>query len=151
MVRYPVLATLPHLGTGSWLNHASLLFNSSSCSDLELVVINSALLPLFTRLTLDRLLVFDFRLGFWTAFDDFYFYCDSSGHRNCLLFRKRISDKRLDRRTVCISCRSIKCDLQHRCEECQEWTDVEMTDYLKHRKSIDSKSKERKKKTKTSH
>ena len=68
----------------------------------------------------------------------------ASGHRNCTSCRKRISDKRIDRHTICVSCRSVKCDLLHRCDECRDWSEAEMADYIKHRKSLEAKSKKSK-------
>ena len=35
----------------------------------------------------------------------------------------------------------MKCDLENRCKECKSWTNDEMEDYIKHRKSLESKSK----------
>ena len=68
----------------------------------------------------------------------------SSGHRNCIKCRKRIADIKVDRHTQCLSCRSVKCDFSVRCDECRDWSEAEMADYLKHRKVLLSKSKKAK-------
>ena len=65
----------------------------------------------------------------------------ATGHRICSTCKKRISDKRLDSHSICVGCRPVRCDLTNRCDECRSWTEAEMTDYLKHRKSLDSKRK----------
>ena len=52
-----------------------------------------------------------------------------------------MSGFKYDRHTICLTCRGRKCDLSFRCNECKDWTIQEMEDYVKHRKSLDSKSR----------
>ena len=68
---------------------------------------------------------------------------EAGSHRNCSVCKKRISNYKFDKHTVCISCRAIKCDLDHRCDECKDWKKEEMESYLKHRKSLETKSKKK--------
>ena len=74
---------------------------------------------------------------------------EAGSHRNCSVCKKRISQYKFDRHTVCISCRPIVCDLNHRCGECNDWSTDEMENYLKHRKSLDSKGKKKDSKAST--
>ena len=62
-------------------------------------------------------------------------------HRTCSTCKHRISNVKFDRHSVCITCRSVKCDMSNRCDECKNWTEDEMASYLKHRKSLDAKKK----------
>ena len=61
--------------------------------------------------------------------------------RSCQTCRKRMST--LDKHTICISCRDIQCDKNNRCPECKEWTELEIEDYLRNRKTLDAKSKKK--------
>ena len=64
-----------------------------------------------------------------------------SGHRSCSSCKRRISTVRLDAHTVCIKCRGFRCDHKTRCKECESWTRDQMDAYIKHRKSLDAKAK----------
>ena len=61
--------------------------------------------------------------------------------RSCSTCRRRMST--LDNHTICASCRETNCDRDHRCVECKEWTDDQIDEYVKNRKSLDSKSKKK--------
>ena len=50
-----------------------------------------------------------------------------------------------DKHTLCISCRGNECAIDNRFSECSAWTDDVMHKYVKHRKSLDSKSHKNKK------
>ena len=50
---------------------------------------------------------------------------------------------RHDKHTICGSCRDAKCDFSIRCSECRDWDDGQMSDFIKHRKRLDSKSKKK--------
>ena len=52
-----------------------------------------------------------------------------------------MSSTKFDRHSLCSRCRESKRDLDHRCAECVSWTKQEFDDYLKHRKSLESKSR----------
>ena len=64
---------------------------------------------------------------------------DAGSHRSCPACKKRMSTLRYDRHSLCFSCRVHKCDMNNRCEECSSWDDNTMSEYLKHRKSLDQK------------
>ena len=74
---------------------------------------------------------------------------ETGAHRSCSACRKRMSQQKYDRHSVCISCRSINCDLNQRCDECSSWTSEEMDLYLKHRKTLESKGKKKESKAPT--
>ena len=61
--------------------------------------------------------------------------------RSCNSCRRRMSI--LDNHTICTSCRDIQCDKENRCQECKDWTDEQIEEYVKTRKSLDSKSKKK--------
>ena len=54
-----------------------------------------------------------------------------------------MSTIRYDRHSICSGCRNVKCDLANRCSECVGWSNDQMEDYVKHRKSLESKSKKK--------
>ena len=64
--------------------------------------------------------------------------------RNCKTCRQRMSLQKFDAHTVCINCRDIVCDLANRCPECRDWSLEQFQLYLKHRKSLDTKSGKKK-------
>ena len=64
-----------------------------------------------------------------------------SAHRSCPSCRRRMSSSKFDKHSVCFWCRPIKCDVSNRCSECSSWSPSEIKDYVKHRRSLDSKSK----------
>ena len=49
------------------------------------------------------------------------------------------------RHSKCINCRGNECLLDNRCSECESWNVEIMSKYVKHRKSLDSKSKKARK------
>ena len=68
---------------------------------------------------------------------------EAGSHRSCSVCRRRISQLKFDRHKVCSNCRSIVCDINQRCDECKDWSTEDMESYLKHRKSLESKSKKK--------
>ena len=66
---------------------------------------------------------------------------EAGSHRSCPRCRKRMSTLKYDSHTICFKCREDKCDLNNRCKECRDWSEDKMEDYLKHRRSLESKSK----------
>ena len=48
-----------------------------------------------------------------------------------------------DKHSVCVSCRRADCTLEKRCDECSSWEEDVMSKYVKHRKSLVSKSRSR--------
>ena len=54
-----------------------------------------------------------------------------------------------DKHSKCSTCRGVDCSFETRCSECQSWYDDIMNKYIKHRKSLDSKSRKSKKCEKT--
>ena len=48
-----------------------------------------------------------------------------------------------DRHSVCMTCRGGDCTFDKRCDECSSWEDDFMVKYVKHMKSLESKSKSR--------
>ena len=50
-----------------------------------------------------------------------------------------------DKHSKCSTCRGVECSFETRCSECQSWSDDIMNKYIKHRKSLDSKSRKSKK------
>ena len=43
--------------------------------------------------------------------------------------------------TVCASCRDVDCSVAVRCDECREWSTDAMNDYVRHKRSLISKSR----------
>ena len=70
------------------------------------------------------------------------------GRRKCIACPRRMSKKSVDRHTLCVNCRGFDCDINNRCEECLEWSEVEVVKYAKYRKSL--KSRESSSRAKTS-
>ena len=62
---------------------------------------------------------------------------ETGTRRFCPLCKKRMSTTKHDKHSTCINCREIKCDVEVRCSECNDWSIVQMEDYLKHRKMLD--------------
>ena len=69
--------------------------------------------------------------------------------RSCKLCPARMSTLKYDRHTLCTVCRGNECDLGNRCEECRDWTDDEVVQLLKHRKSLEQKRRAKKVSKKT--
>ena len=68
---------------------------------------------------------------------------DAGSHRKCIRCKKRMSTLTYDKHTFCLTCRDVKCDNDHRCKECLDWGAEQMVNYLKHRHSLEGKSKKR--------
>ena len=64
-------------------------------------------------------------------------------HHSCIRCRKRMSTLRHDKHTICGSCRDTKCDFSTRCGECRDWDDDQLSDFIKHGKSLDFKSEKK--------
>ena len=52
-----------------------------------------------------------------------------------------MSSLKYDLHTLCSQCRYIVCSVTARCNECRAWSNDTMADYLKHKKSLATKSK----------
>ena len=52
---------------------------------------------------------------------------------------KRMSSLKFDFHTVCIECRGVDCDLETRCIECTDISDVAISDYVNHKLSLKKK------------
>ena len=50
-----------------------------------------------------------------------------------------------DKHSLCSSCRGGDCDWGNKCSECLSWSKEEFDKFIKHRKALDAKSKNRKK------
>ena len=61
--------------------------------------------------------------------------------RSCTSCRRRMST--LDNHTICTACRETNCDRENRCSECRNWSDEQIDEYVKNRKSLDSKAKKK--------
>ena len=46
-----------------------------------------------------------------------------------------------DKHTVCVSCKDVDCSVAVRCDECREWSTDAMNDYVRHKRSLISKSR----------
>ena len=66
---------------------------------------------------------------------------DSSALRSCGKCHHRMSSLKHDLHTVCSQCREVVCSVTTCCDECHAWSIDTMTDYLKHKKSLATKSK----------
>ena len=73
---------------------------------------------------------------------------DKDSRRNCSYCKSRMSSLFFDKHSLCSSCRGGDCDIGAKCKECMVWPDDEFAKYLKHRKTLDAKSKHRKDKKK---
>ena len=69
------------------------------------------------------------------------------GRRKCSSCPRRMSKKSADRHTVCVSCRGFDCDIDCRCDECLEWSEEEILEYAKYRKSLKSRESSSRKTT----
>ena len=63
----------------------------------------------------------------------------ATDRRTCLTCHRRMSNKTFDRHSICVACRGSDCDLNHCCEECTEWPEVDLLLYVKHRRTLKSK------------
>ena len=62
-----------------------------------------------------------------------------TSRRSCSTCKKRMSNLKYDKHTICSACRDIRCDIENRCSECKDWTVSQMEDFIRHRKSLESK------------
>ena len=62
----------------------------------------------------------------------------------CSQCKSRMSSVSFDHHLICITCRGHDCDYQVRCSICTDWSEDHMTKYMKHRKSLVSKSRAKK-------
>ena len=68
---------------------------------------------------------------------------DSSALYSYIKCHRRMGSLKYDLHTVCSQCRDVVCSLTTRCEECTDWSSEVMSDYLKHKKSLATKSKKK--------
>ena len=66
---------------------------------------------------------------------------DSSALRSCVKWHRRMSSLKYDAHTLCSQCRDVVCSLSTRCDECSNWSAEIMSDYLKHKKALATKSR----------
>ena len=57
----------------------------------------------------------------------------------CVSCPRRMSVKRADHHTICVSCRRFDCTIDTRCKECIDWPEEDVRSYAKMRKSLKSK------------
>ena len=74
---------------------------------------------------------------------------DNSDHhedarRSCPKCNTRMSSLFYDKHSICHSCRKTDCSIDKKCSECSLWSDDEFARFIRHKKSLDSKSKNRK-------
>ena len=50
-----------------------------------------------------------------------------------------MSKKTVDRHTLCVSCHSSECDIDHCCEECADWPEEDVLLYVKHWRTLKSR------------
>ena len=62
----------------------------------------------------------------------------------CDFCKTRMSSLLHDRHSVCVVCHGFDCSLEKRCNKCESWSEDVMHKYLKHKKSLESKSRSRK-------
>ena len=65
---------------------------------------------------------------------------DSAALRSCSKCHRRMSSLRYDSHTICSQCRDVLCSLDTSCTECKDWSAEVMTEYIKRRKSLATKS-----------
>ena len=70
---------------------------------------------------------------------------DEESQRTCPTCNARMSSISNDKHSVCVSCRGVDCTFEKRCDECFSWDEEVKTKYVKHRKSLLSKSRSRSK------
>ena len=74
---------------------------------------------------------------------------DLDSWQTCLLCSNRMSSLLHDKHTVCVVCRGSECSSGSRCNECSAWEAELMVKYVKHMKSLASKSKSKAKSKKS--
>ena len=68
---------------------------------------------------------------------------DSAARRSCTKWSRRMSSYAHDKHSLCVPCRDVLRSVDTRCREYSSWSTDEMLEYLKHRKSLVSKGKNR--------
>ena len=71
-------------------------------------------------------------------------FSDLDSRRTCDLRKTRMSSLLHDKHSVCVVCCRFDCSLDKRCNECESWSEDLMCKYLKHQRSLESKSRSRK-------
>ena len=66
---------------------------------------------------------------------------DVTGRRSCRRCTRRMSSLTLDKHTICVTCRDVDCSVAVRCNECREWSTELMNEYVRHKRSLISKSR----------
>ena len=54
-----------------------------------------------------------------------------------------MSSRKYDQHTICSQCRDVDCSFTMCCDECCAWSNDAMADYLRHKKSLATKSKKK--------
>ena len=72
---------------------------------------------------------------------------EMDSRRNCPICNIRMSSMNYDLHTRCSTCRGKDCQENDKCTECEQWTQEVFNKYIRHKRSLEkkSKSKERKK------
>ena len=71
-------------------------------------------------------------------------FSDLESRQTCDLCKTRMSSLLRDKHSVCVVCRGFDCSLGKCCNECGSWSEDLISKYLKHQKSLESKSRSRK-------
>ena len=66
---------------------------------------------------------------------------DIYARRSCPRCGRQMSALQFDKHTFCVVCRDIKCSLDIRCKECKAWSKDFMLGYIKHQRTLVSKTK----------
>ena len=66
---------------------------------------------------------------------------DVAARRSCHCCTRRISSSIHDKHTICVTCRDVDCSVAVRCVECREWSTESMDEYVRHKRSLISKSR----------
>ena len=69
---------------------------------------------------------------------------DLNSQRTCDRCKTKMSSLLRDRHSICNACHGFVCTFEKRCVEIEQWSDECMNKYLKHMRSLESKSKSRK-------
>ena len=66
---------------------------------------------------------------------------DVSACRTCPRCTRRMSSLKLDKHSLCVACRDVRCSVEIRCAECRSWSKDFMLVYVKHQRSLVSKAR----------
>ena len=69
---------------------------------------------------------------------------DLDSRWNCPFCNIRMSSLLHDKHSICVGCCGSECSLESRCTECESWDHESMVKYVKHVKSLASKSRSKK-------